>query len=47
MTTFWLILTILALLWYSVVTCYVAVKGVSDVGRLIKGEGEDEEDDRR
>lgn len=40
MKTFWYILTMAAVLWYSFVTAYVAVKGVGDIkgmlGRLAK-----------
>lgn len=44
MSTFWLILTVLALLWYSIVTFYVALKGIGDVTRLLRGH--DKEDER-
>ncbi len=40
MKTFWLILTIAAVLWYTFVTIYVAFKGVTDIkemfGNLMK-----------
>ncbi|HRJ10455.1 MAG TPA: hypothetical protein PK490_22180 [Prosthecobacter sp.] len=35
MTTFWLLLTAAALLWYSSVTLYVAVKGAGDIREMI------------
>lgn len=35
MTTFWLILTGAALLWYSSVTIYVAIKGAGDIREMI------------
>ncbi len=34
--TFWLILTVAALLWYSIVTVYVAIKGVGDIRQMLK-----------
>lgn len=33
---FWLILTVAALLWYSIVTVYVAIKGVGDIRQMLK-----------
>ncbi|MEZ5387594.1 MAG: hypothetical protein R3F13_18945 [Prosthecobacter sp.] len=35
MTTFWLILTTAALLWYGSVTFYVAIKGAGDIRQMI------------
>lgn len=35
MKTFWFILTILAVLWYSIVTVYVAFKGVGDIKEML------------
>lgn len=35
MITFWLILTLAALLWYSSVTLYVSFKGVSDIREML------------
>lgn len=34
--TFWLILTVAALLWYSIVTVYVSIKGAGDIRRMLK-----------
>ena len=34
--TFWLILTVAALLWYSIVTVYVAIKGAGDIRQMLK-----------
>ncbi len=34
--TFWLILTVAALLWYSIVTVYVAIKGAGDIRHMLK-----------
>lgn len=36
MKYFWLILTVLALIWYIFVTAYVAVKGVADIKGMLK-----------
>jgi hypothetical protein len=36
MKTFWFLLTILSLLWYVVVTAYVAFKGVTDIKEMLK-----------
>jgi hypothetical protein len=35
MKTFWYILTMSAVLWYSFVTAYVAVKGVGDIKGML------------
>lgn len=35
MKTFWLILTITAVAWYSLVTAYVAFKGVADIKEML------------
>lgn len=34
--TFWLCLLIAALAWYSCVTVYVAIKGVSDIKHMLR-----------
>jgi len=31
----WLILTVLAILWYSTVTIFVAVKGITDIRGML------------
>lgn len=36
MKTFWYLLTILALLWYIVVTIYVGFKGIADIKGMLK-----------
>ncbi|HRH43074.1 MAG TPA: hypothetical protein PKY82_15700 [Pyrinomonadaceae bacterium] len=36
MKTFWFILTIAAVVWYSFVTAYVAFKGVGDIRQMLK-----------
>lgn len=36
MKTFWFALTILALIWYIVVTIYVGFKGVADIKKMLK-----------
>lgn len=33
--TFWLILTVAALLWYSIVTIYVSIKGAGDIRQML------------
>lgn len=33
---FWWILTIACVLWYSTITVYVAVRGVSDIAGMLK-----------
>jgi len=33
---FWLLLTIAAMVWYSTVTIYVAVKGALDIRKLLR-----------
>ncbi len=35
MMTFWLILTLAALLWYSSVTIYVSYKGAADIREML------------
>jgi hypothetical protein len=35
MTTFWLLLTLAALLWYGSVTIYVSIKGASDIREML------------
>jgi hypothetical protein len=35
MTLFWLILTIAALVWYSTVTVYVAIRGARDIRTML------------
>ena len=35
MTTFWLLLTLAALLWYGSVTIYVSLKGASDIREML------------
>jgi hypothetical protein len=35
-STFWLCLTIAALVWYSAVTVYVSIKGVSDIKGMLR-----------
>ena len=34
--TFWLCLTIAALVWYSAVTVYVSIKGVADIKGMLR-----------
>ena len=34
--TFWLCLTIAALVWYSCVTVYVAIQGVADIKSMLR-----------
>jgi hypothetical protein len=34
--TFWLCVTVAALLWYSCITVYVAIKGVTDIKDMLK-----------
>ena len=34
--TFWLILTAICLLWYTVVTVYVAIKGAGDIQEMLR-----------
>ncbi|MGI8838250.1 MAG: hypothetical protein ACR2H4_16675 [Pyrinomonadaceae bacterium] len=34
--TFWLILTVAALLWYSIIMVYVAIKGAGDIRQMLK-----------
>jgi hypothetical protein len=36
MKTFWFILTMAAVVWYSVVTIYVAFKGVGDIKQMLE-----------
>lgn len=36
MKTFWFILTMSALVWYVLVTAYVAFKGVGDIREMLK-----------
>lgn len=36
MKYFWLILTIAAVAWYTFVTAYVALKGVTDIKEMLK-----------
>lgn len=36
MKTFWLVLTVTALLWYIFVTVYVGFKGVADIKKMLK-----------
>lgn len=33
--TFWLLLTIACVAWYSVVTIYVAIKGAADIKSML------------
>ncbi len=33
---FWLILTIAAILWYTIVTIYVSIKGAGDIKNMLK-----------
>ena len=33
---FWLLLTIAAMVWYSTVTIYVAVKGALDIRKMLR-----------
>jgi len=33
---FWLLLTIFAMVWYSTVTIYVAVKGTLDIRHMLR-----------
>jgi hypothetical protein len=35
MKTFWFILTMAAVVWYSLVTAYVAFKGVGDIKEML------------
>lgn len=36
MKTFWFALTILALIWYIIVTAYVGFKGIADIKKMLK-----------
>jgi hypothetical protein len=36
MRYFWLILTIAAVLWYTLVTAYVSYKGVADIKEMLR-----------
>jgi hypothetical protein len=36
MKYFWLILTIAALLWYTLVTIYVSIKGAGDIKNMLR-----------
>ncbi|HMS42485.1 MAG TPA: hypothetical protein PKE69_19805 [Pyrinomonadaceae bacterium] len=36
MKTFWFVLTILALIWYILVTAYVGFKGIADIKQMLK-----------
>jgi hypothetical protein len=42
MKYFWLILTIIAVVWYTFVTAYVSFKGVADIKEMLKRLGEKE-----
>ena len=33
---FWLLITITCVVWYSTITIYVSVKGVSDIRNMLK-----------
>ncbi len=33
--TFWLVLTIVALVWYGLVTIYVAIRGAGDIRNML------------
>lgn len=44
MKTFWLILTIVALLWYIFVTLFVSYKGVADIKGMLKRLSEQNKD---
>lgn len=35
MTTFWMLLTLAALLWYGSVTIYVSIKGAADIREML------------
>lgn len=35
MTTFWFLLTVAALLWYTLVTAWVAVQGARDIRGML------------
>ena len=35
MTTFWMLLTLAALLWYGSVTIYVSFKGAADIREML------------
>lgn len=41
----WLLLTIAAVVWYSTITIYVAVKGAGDIKHMLKSLGEDDTHD--
>lgn len=34
--TFWLVLSVACVVWYSTITVYVAVKGVRDIRDMLK-----------
>lgn len=36
MKQFWLILTIAAVVWYTLVTIYVSFKGITDIKEMLK-----------
>ena len=44
MKTFWYVLTIIALVWYIVVTLYVGVKGIADIKGMLKRLSEQKDD---
>jgi hypothetical protein len=47
MTThwFWLALMVACLLWYSIITLYVAVKGAKDIRTMLQALERDQQDD--
>jgi len=36
MHTLWLVITLAALVWYSTITVYVAIKGFADIKSMLK-----------
>ncbi len=45
MATFWLLLTLACLLWYSFVTVYVAVRGAFDIRGMLERLGRERSED--
>lgn len=46
MKWFWLVLTIVALLWYSTVTIYVAIRGAVDIRHMLTALGQRRDADK-
>lgn len=46
MKWFWLVLTVAALLWYSGVTIYVAIRGAADIRQMLTALGQRRDADK-